>query len=80
MDSYIVIALIAFLSSSFTVLMGMLFKLCYASKCRSTSICCGCLKIERDTDNETSIRNLHLDNNMIRMPNVLSREKEEIDL
>lgn len=77
MDSYVTIALIAFLSSSFTALFAMLFKLCYASKCKSLSCCC--LKIERDTQNETSIRNLNLDNS-IKMPNILSQRNEEIQL
>jgi hypothetical protein len=75
MDTYVTIALIAFLSSAFTALIGMLFKLCYASKCRTTSICWNCLRIERDTTHEQSIRNLNLDTN-IKMPNFGNQEKE----
>ena len=78
MDTYIIITLIIFLCSSFTALFGMLFKLCYASKCQRVSLCCDCLKIERDTIHEASIRTLNLDNN-IKMPNVLPN-KQEIDL
>lgn len=77
MDSYVIIALIAFLSNSFTVLFAMLFKLCYASKCRSLSCCC--LKIEKDVQNETSIRNLNLSSN-IKMPNIISNKIEENEL
>ena len=77
MDSYIAIALIAFLSSSFTALFAMLFKLCYASKCKVFQCCC--LKIERDTLHEQSIRNLNLENN-IKMPNFFDEKKEEIQL
>jgi hypothetical protein len=80
MDDYVIIALIAFLSSAFTALMGMLFKLCYASKCRSTSLCCGCLKIERDTEHEQSMRNLQLGNhNEIRMPNYTNNTHPTIE-
>jgi len=79
MDNYITIALIAFLSSAFTAIMGMLLKLCYASKCKSTSICWDCLKIERDTIHEQSLRNLNLENN-IKLPNIISQEKEQIQL
>lgn len=75
MDNYITIALIAFLSA----LLGMLLKLCYASKCKMTSICWDCLKIERDTVHETSLRNLNLENN-IKLPNIISQEKEQIQL
>lgn len=75
MQDYVLIAIIAFISSTFTALMGMLFKLCYASKCRSTSICWNCLKIERDTQNEASMRTLQLDNN-IKLPNIMNKEQE----
>lgn len=78
MDNTVLIALIAFLSSSFTALFAMLFKLCYASKCKSTSLCCGCLKIERDTNNETPIRNLELNSN-IKVPNFLNKNNQNIE-
>ena len=48
-----IIALIACLSA----ILGMLLKLCYASKCKSIKICWDCLKIERDTIHEQSLRN-----------------------
>lgn len=78
MNDTITIALIAFLSSMFTALFGMLFKLCYASKCRTTSVCWNCLKIERDVENEQSMRNLELNNTA--MPNILRSGKDQIDL
>jgi hypothetical protein len=78
MNDTITIALIAFVSSMFTALFGMLFKLCYASKCRSTSICWNCLKIERDVGQEQSIRNLELNNSAL--PHVLRSGKDQIDL
>lgn len=79
MDSTVLIALIAFISSSLTVLLTMLFKLCYASKCTSTSICCGCLEIKRDTEHEQSMRNLEL-GNMPKLPNLMNKEQEMIQL
>lgn len=79
MDSTVLIALIAFISSSLTVLLTMLFKLCYASKCTSTSICCGCLEIKRDTEHEQSMRNLEL-GNMPKLPNIMNKEQEMIQL
>jgi len=70
-----IIALIACLSA----ILGMLLKLCYASKCKSIKICWDCLKIERDTIHEQSLRNLNLENN-IKLPNIISQEKEQIQL
>jgi hypothetical protein len=79
MNDTVLIALIAFISSSLTVLLTMLFKLCYASKCSSTSICCGCLEIKRDTEHEQSMRNLEL-GNMPKMPNMSNNNTEMIQL
>ena len=73
------IALIAFISSSITVLATMLFKLCYASKCTSTSLCCGCLEIKRDTEHEQSMRNLEL-GSIPKLSNILNNNHEEIQL
>ena len=79
MDNTVLIALIAFLSSSFTAIFLVIIKLCYASKCTSTSLCCGSLKIERDTIHETSLRNLNLESN-IKMPNFNKDNMNNIDL
>ena len=76
MDNTVLIALIAFISSSITVLFTMLFKLCYASKCTSTSICCGCLEIKRDTEHEQSMRNLEL-GNIPKLPNIINNNNQE---
>lgn len=76
MNDTVLIALIAFISSSLTVLLTMLFKLCYASKCTSTSLCCGCLEIKRDTEHEQSMRNLEL-GSMPKLPNI---NNEQIQL
>lgn len=68
MDNTVLIALIAFIISSITILLTMLLKICYASKCISTSLCCGLIEIKRDTEHEQSIRSLEL--NSIKMPNL----------
>ena len=61
MDNTVLIALIAFISSSITIIFSMLLKICYASKCKSFGICWGCVKVsDRDTKNEQSIRSLEI--------------------
>lgn len=59
MENSVLIALIAFISSSVVILGLALFKICYASKCKSYGICWGCITADdRDTKNEQSIRSL----------------------
>ena len=67
MQDTVLIALIAFISSAFTIIFTMILKLCYASKCVSTSFCCGCLEIKRDTIHEQNMNELGINN--IKIPN-----------
>jgi hypothetical protein len=61
MDNSVLIALIGFISSSVVILFLTIFKICYASKCKSFGICWGCVKVsDRDTKNEQSIRSLEI--------------------
>ena len=61
MDNSVLIALIGFISSSVVILFLTIFKVCYASKCKSFGICWGCVKVsDRDTKNEQSIRSLEI--------------------
>jgi hypothetical protein len=66
MDNTVLIALIAFISSSITIILSMLLKICYSSKCISTSLCYGCLEVKRDIEHEQNINNLELNN--IKLP------------
>jgi hypothetical protein len=61
MNNSVVIALIAFISSSAVLIILSIFKVFYASKCKSFGICWGCIQVkDRDTINEQSIRNLEI--------------------
>lgn len=67
MNNSVLISLIAFISSSIVILGLAIFKICYASKCKSYGICWKCIIVEdRDTKNEQSIRSLEIPE--IKMP------------
>ena len=57
METPIVITLIA----SATVILTLIAKLVYSSKCKEVSCCC--CKVIRDTDNEASLRSIAISNN-----------------
>ena len=52
LETAVIISIIA----SATLVVTLIAKLIYSSKCREVS--CGCCKIIRDTDHETSVRNI----------------------
>lgn len=79
MNETLLIAIIACLSSTFTIIITMTLKLCYASKCTNMKFCCGCMEIKRDTEHEQSLRNLEL-GNITKLPNIINTHNEEIKL
>ena len=59
MNIYVLIALIGFISSSFTAITIALFKYTYLSKCFRVKLCstscCSCLEYDRDVQHEQKI-------------------------
>lgn len=69
MDNTVLIALIAFVCTSFVIIALAIFKICYASKCRSYGICWGCITADdRDTEHEQPVNSLEI--TAPRLPNL----------